>query len=148
MSWYSNPEMRGRPKMCALLCIRPFKNHVLIFGAALCFSHYMVHLMPIGTIHSKIDKCLDLPRGLWSFRVLVHTLIVAGMRDYNKLGWSGLHSVLKTHDLIPLSDAFFKVDHDELIEIYLHFIKKKIPAGRPHLWSNNNMAVQKFKMWK
>ena len=49
--------------------IRPFKNiEVLIFGAALGFSYCLVHLMPIGTIVSKIDQYLDLPHRLGSFR--------------------------------------------------------------------------------
>ena len=52
------------------LALGHFKNtEVLIFGAALVFSHYLVHLMPIGTILSKIDQYLDLPHRLWSFRV-------------------------------------------------------------------------------
>ena len=34
------------------------KKEVLIFGAALRFSHYLVHLMAIGTILSKIDQYL------------------------------------------------------------------------------------------
>ena len=34
---------------------------VFIFDAALGFSHYLVHLMPISTILSKIDQYLDLP---------------------------------------------------------------------------------------
>ena len=36
-----------------------YKND--FFGAALGFPHYLVHLMPIGTILSKIDQYLDLP---------------------------------------------------------------------------------------
>ena len=44
---------------------RPFKkNEVLIFGAALGFSHYLVHLKPIGTILNEIDQYLDLPHRL------------------------------------------------------------------------------------
>ena len=39
---------------------RPLKNEVLIFRAALGFSHYCVHLMAIGAILGKIDQCLDL----------------------------------------------------------------------------------------
>ena len=31
------------------------KTEVLIFGAALGFFHYLVHLMPIGIILSEID---------------------------------------------------------------------------------------------
>ena len=37
------------------------KNEALIFGAALGFPHYLVHLMSIGTILSKIDYYLDMP---------------------------------------------------------------------------------------
>ena len=59
---------------------------MLIFGAALSFSHYLVHLMPIGTILREIDQYLDLPLRLCSFRVLVHTLTLAGMGDYNQGG--------------------------------------------------------------
>ena len=40
------------------------KNEVLIFGAALGFSHCLVHLMRIDTILSKIDQCLDPPHRL------------------------------------------------------------------------------------
>ena len=40
------------------------KAEVLIFGTALGFSHYMVHLMPIGTFLSEIDQYLDLPHRL------------------------------------------------------------------------------------
>ena len=36
--------------------IRPLKNEVLIFGASLGFSHYFIHLMPIGTILNKINQ--------------------------------------------------------------------------------------------
>ena len=44
---------------------RPLKkDEVLIFGAALNFSHYFVHLMPIGTTFSEIDQYLDLPHRL------------------------------------------------------------------------------------
>ena len=55
-------------------CVRCVLGHlknaeVLIFGAALGFSHYFVHLMPIGTILSKIDQYLDLPHRLSNFRV-------------------------------------------------------------------------------
>ena len=32
------------------------KTEVLIFGAALGFSHYLVHLKPIGTILSEINQ--------------------------------------------------------------------------------------------
>ena len=49
-----------------------FKNtEVLIFGAALGFFHYLVYLMSIGTIFSKIDQYLDLPHRLSSIRVNV-----------------------------------------------------------------------------
>ena len=41
--------------------IRPYKNEALIFGAALGFPHYLVHLMSISTILSKIDYYLDMP---------------------------------------------------------------------------------------
>ena len=41
--------------------IRPLKNEVSIYGAALGFSRYLVHLMLIGTILSEIDQYLDLP---------------------------------------------------------------------------------------
>ena len=53
---------------------RPLKNEALIFGAALAknfgavFFHYLVQLMPVGIIHSKIDQYLDLPHRLQSFR--------------------------------------------------------------------------------
>ena len=47
-----------------------FENtEVLIFGAALGFSHYLIHLISIDTILSKIDQYLDLPHQLSSFRV-------------------------------------------------------------------------------
>ena len=47
-----------------------FQNiEVLIFGAALVFFHYLVHLMPIGITLSKIDQYLDVLHRFWSFRV-------------------------------------------------------------------------------
>ena len=50
-----------------------FKNtEVLVLYAALEFSHYLVHLVPIGTILSKIAQYLDLPQRLSSFRVSMH----------------------------------------------------------------------------
>ena len=68
--------------------IRPFKKtEVLLFGTVLSSSHYLVHLVPIGIILSKIDQYLDLPHQLQSFRVLVHMLTLAEMGDYT-LGWS------------------------------------------------------------
>ena len=82
------------------------------------FSHYLVHLMTIGTILSEIDQHLDLPHRLRSFRVLVHTLTVAGMGDYTyTLGWSCLYNFLKTPRLTLLADAVFNADHDKIIKI-------------------------------
>ena len=69
-----------------LECIRPLKKRSFDFWRCTRFSHYLVHLMPIGIILSEINQYLDLPHRLWSFRVLVHTLISAGMGDYI-LGW-------------------------------------------------------------
>ena len=111
---------------------RPFKkNEVLIFGAALGFSHYLVHLMPIGTILSEIDQYLDLPHRLWSFRVLVHTLTLAGMGDYI-LGWSCLYNFLKTPGFNLLSDAVLNADHDKIIKINIF---QNIGGGEPPaLW--------------
>ena len=64
------------------------KSEVLIFGAALGFSHYVVHLMPISSILSKIDQYLDLmPHRLSRFCVLVHALTLAGTGDY--MHWGG-----------------------------------------------------------
>ena len=57
-------------KFCVCLetnprCIGHFKEtEVLIFVAGLGFSHYLVHLMLIGTILSVIDQYLDLPHRL------------------------------------------------------------------------------------
>ena len=44
-------------------------TEVLTFGAALGFSHCLVHLMPIGAILRKINQYLDLPNRLRNFRV-------------------------------------------------------------------------------
>ena len=37
-------------------------NEVLVYGAALGFSHYLVHFMPIGTIIIKINQYLQVCR--------------------------------------------------------------------------------------
>ena len=97
----------------------------MIFGAALFFFRYLVHLMSIGTILSNIYKYLDLPHRLRNFRVLARALTMAGMGDYT-LGWtgrSGLCNFLKIRGLTPLSDAFCNADHDELIKIYTFYKK-------------------------
>ena len=42
-----------------------FRNtECLILGAAVSFSRYLVHLMPIGTILNKNGRYLDLPHRL------------------------------------------------------------------------------------
>ena len=75
--------------------------------------------MTIGKIFSEIDQYLDLPHRLWSFRVLVYTLILAGMVDY-KLGWSCLYNFSKTTGLTPsLSNAVINADDDKFIKIYI-----------------------------
>ena len=67
-----------------------FKNtEVLYLDAALGYSHYFVHLVPIGTILSKIGEYLDLPNRLSSFRVnmggskilIVKIIINGSLRD-------------------------------------------------------------------
>ena len=122
------------------MCTRPFKKfEVLIFGAALGYFHYLVHLMPISTILSEINQYLDLPHRLWSFRVLVHTLTLAGMGDYI-LGWSCLYNFLKTPGLTLLYDAEFKADHHKIIKIYIF---KKNWGPRRHFGCNNNIGGQK-----
>ena len=97
---------------------RPLKKRSFDFWRCTCFSHHLVHLMPIGTMFSEIDQYLDLLHRLWSFRVLVHTLTLAGMGDYT-LGWSCLYNFSKTPGLTPLSDAVFNADHDKIIKIYI-----------------------------
>ena len=72
------------------------------FGTALGFTHYLVNLMSIGTIPSKIDQYLDL---LHRLCCLVHTLTMTGMGDYT-LGWSGFYHFLKTHGLTPYLMCF------------------------------------------
>ena len=37
------------------------KSDVLFFGDAPGFSHYLVKLIPISTVLSKINRCLDIP---------------------------------------------------------------------------------------
>ena len=123
--------------------IRPLENEVLIFGAALRFSHYLIHLMPIGTIPSEIDQDLDLSHRLWSLCVLVHTLKLAGMHYECMLCirvvlFAQLFENARSH---PLSDAIFNDDHDKIIKIY---ILSRTLGPRPHFWSNNNIAGQKL----
>lgn len=61
-----NEVVNMRAEICVLaFALGHFKNtEVLIFGAALGFSHYLVHLMSIGTILSEINQYLDLPHRL------------------------------------------------------------------------------------
>ena len=104
--------------MISEILIRPLKKRSFDYGSALSFSHYLVHLMPIGTILSKSNQYLDLPHLPWSFRVLVHTVTLVGMGDYI-LGWPCLYNFLKTPGLTLLSDAVFNADYDKIIKIYI-----------------------------
>ena len=58
------PERSTSSKSPVCVQLGHLKNDVLIFGAALGFSHHLVHFMPIGTIFSEIDQYLDLPHRL------------------------------------------------------------------------------------
>ena len=60
--------------------------------------------------------------------------------DY-ALGWSALYNFFLTHDLIPLADAFFNADQDELIKIYIFAKDSGAPAricGKIIAWEAKN----------
>ena len=46
---------------------------------------------------------------------------MTGIGEYT-LWWSGLYNFV--FKIIPYLTRFFNADHDELINIYLHFLKK------------------------
>ena len=82
------------------------KTEVLILGAARFIPLFgPFDALPIGTIFLQNRSISRSAASALKFRVLIHTLTIAGMGDY-RLGWSGLYNFLKMHVLTHLVHAF------------------------------------------
>ena len=123
--------------------IRPLKNEVLIFGASLGFSHYFIHLMPIGTILNKINQYARSAASALKFLCFGTYVNIRGTWTYI-LGWSCLCNFVKMPGLTLLSDSVFNAYHDKIIKI--HIFSKK--GSRRHFGCNDNIGAKKLETLK